>query len=142
MAVLAPYAVTPRYITRKTPSTMEIILISFFFFGFNRKSVCLTARSLFAHELQDNLPVPGAVIEYDQHYLLVLPQRQPLIYQRHHQRRSHQRSPHVSIRVILLPEKFMRVDQVSGDNARPHLFIVGKQPCFIFDCTDGGGRAG
>ena len=46
----------------------------------------LVAR--FPHKLEDNLPGTGAIIEIDEDYLLILPQRQPLVDQGDNQRRT------------------------------------------------------
>ena len=77
--------------------------------------VVLAVRELFSHErsfaddLDDQLPIPRAVVKVDEDDLLPCPKLHPATDKRHREARTEQRCPYVGVPVAITPSQIVRI---------------------------------
>lgn len=101
-----------------------------------------SAKHLFSHDLHNDFPLSGSGVEVNEHDLLPCAKHWMAITNGYTQRRTHERSPHVGMPVVIVPRLFVEIASVfRGDTLKGGLQIAIDQSGFKFGGCDARGGA-
>ena len=92
-----------------------------------RPQLALIPGRSFPDDLNDQLPIPRAVVKIDEDDLLPCPKLHPATDKRHSETRTEQRCPYVGVPVAITPSQIVCILDVLRRNPLKHTLEIGDQ---------------